>query len=174
METTQPIRRPVGMTILLILSLVNACIQIFSNAGMYLSIPTMSEMLANGELAEQMGPLLSLMRMSDEEVKGFWEVIENRLSISPAYYLLTALLYIGSLVGVIKMFKLQRVGFHVYGISQMLILIVSVIYIYSASRNNGFFNDFLMTVMFILMYHLFLKRIEYETAKREQDIRPEA
>lgn len=171
----QPVRRPVGMTILLILSLANACLQIFSNLGMYITVPTMSQMLADGELAEGMGPVLSLMRMSDEEIKAFWEILEARLSISPTYYLLTALLYVGSLVGVLRMFKLQRIGFHIYSISQMLLLIVAVIYIYSTQRNSGFFSEFLTTVMIILLYHLYLKRIENDpTKKREQDIRPEA
>ena len=171
----QPVRRPVGMTILLILSLVNACLQIFSALGMFLTVPTMSQMLENGELAEGMGPFLTLMRMSDEEIKAFWEIIETRLSISPTYYLLTALLYVGSLVGVLKMFKLQRIGFHIYSISQMLLLIVAVVYIYSTQGNSGFFSEFLTTAMFILLYHLYLKRIENDpTTKREQDIRPEA
>ncbi len=166
-----PVRRPVGMTVLLILSLVNACLQIFSALSMYLTVPMMSQMLANGELAEAMGPYISMMRMSDEEIKAFWEVIETRLSISPTYYLLTALLYVGSLVGVIKMFKLQRKGFHIYSISQILLLIVAVYYIYSAPGNNGFFSEFLTTVIFILIYHLYLKRIENDpAAEREQDI----
>lgn len=166
-----PIKRPIGMTILLILSLVNACLQIFSSLGMFLTLPIMNEMLSNGDMAQQMEPWLSMMRMSDEETKAFWEVIESRLSINPAYYLLTALLYVGSLVGVLRMFKLQRIGFHAYSISQMLILIVAVIFVYSTQGSSGFFNEFLMTVMFILLYHLYLKRTEYgANPEREQDI----
>ena len=163
------------MTILLVLSLINAILQIFSSLGMWMTTPVMREMLANGELEESMLPFLTLMRMDDEATKAFWEVLENRLTINPIYYLFTALLYVGSLVGVIKMFKLQRTGFHFYSISQMLLLIVSVIYVYSTQGSAGFFNEFLMTVMFILIYHLYLKRIENDPAnKREQDIRPEA
>ena len=165
------VKRPVGMTILLVLSLVNAILQIFSSLGMWITTPVMSEMLANGELEESMAPFLTLMRMDDEATKAFWEVLENRLTINPIYYLFTALLYVGSLIGVIKMFKLQRTGFHIYSISQMLLLIVSVIYVYSTQGSAGFFNEFLMTVMFILIYHLYLKRIENDPAnQREQDI----
>lgn len=171
----QPVRRPIGMTILLVLSLVNAILQIFSSLGMWITTPVMSQMLANGELEESMAPFLTLMRMDGDELETFWQILETRLSINPIYYLFTALLYIGSLFGVIKMFKLQRVGFHVYSISQMLLLIVSVIYIYSTLGSTGFFNEFLMTVMFILLYHLYFKRIENDpTTKREQDFRPEA
>ena len=169
MEET--VKRPVGMTILLVLSLINAILQIFSSLGMWVTTPVMSEMLANGELEESMAPFLTLMKMDDAATQAFWEVLENRLTINPIYYLFTALLYVGSLVGVIKMFKLQRTGFHVYSISQMLLLIVSVIYVYSTQGSAGFFNEFLMTVMFILIYHLYLKRIENDPAnQREQDI----
>lgn len=170
-----PVKRPVGMTILLVLSLINAILQIFSSLGMWITTPFMSQMMVDGTLEEAMAPFLSLMQMSDTELKAFWEIIEARLSINPIYYLFTALLYVGSLIGVIKMFKLQRIGFHFYSISQMLILIIAVIYVYSKQGSVGFFNDFLMTILFILMYHLYLKRIENDpTAKREQDIRPEA
>ena len=163
------------MTILLVLSLINAILQIFSAFGMWVTTPVMSQMLADGTLEESMAPGLTLMRMDDEAARAFWEVLESRLTINPLYYLFTALLYIGSLIGVIKMFKLQRVGFHLYSISQMLLLIVSVIYIYSTQGSAGFFNEFLMTVMFILIYHLYLKRIENDpTNQRERDIRPEA
>ena len=168
MEET--VKRPIGMTILLVLSLINAILQIFSSLGMWVTTPMMSEMLANGELEESMAPFLTLMRMDDEATKAFWEVLENRLTINPIYYLFTALLYVGSLIGVVKMFKLQRAGFHFYSISQMLLLIVAVIYVYSIQGNAGFFNEFLMTVMFILIYHLYLKRVEYGQTKREQDL----
>ena len=163
------------MTILLVLSLINAILQIFSSLGMFISTPVMSQMLADGELEETMAPLLSMMNMTESELDSFWQIIEARLAINPIYYLFTALLYVGSLIGVIKMFKLQRTGFHFYSISQMLLLIVTVIYIYSKLGSAGFINEFLMTVMFILIYHLYLKRIENDpTKKREQDIRPEA
>ena len=169
------VKRPVGMTILLVLSLINAILQIFSSLGMWVTTPVMSEMLANGELEESMAPFLALMQMDDTATQAFWEVLENRLTINPIYYLFTALLYVGSLIGVIKMFKLQRTGFHIYSISQMLLLIVSVIYVYSTQGSAGFFNEFLMTVMFILLYHLYLKRIENDpNNQREQDFRPEA
>ena len=125
MMNENPVKRPIGMTILLVLSLVNAILQIFSSLGMWITTPVMSQMMADGTLEESMAPFLSMMQMGEEELKAFWEIIELRLSVNPVYYLFTALLYIGSLIGVIKMFKLQRTGFHFYSISQMLILIVT-------------------------------------------------
>ena len=108
-----PVKRPVGMTILLVLSLINAIIQIFSALGMFVTTPVMSQMMADGSLEEAMEPFLSMMKMSENELESFWLLLQARLSINPIYYLFTALLYVGSLIGVVKMFKLQRTGFHI-------------------------------------------------------------
>lgn len=171
----QPIRRPIGMTVLLVLSLINAILQIISSLGMYVTVPAMNQMMANGDLEEAMQPFLTIMQMGEAETKAFWEILETRLSVNPLFYLLTGLLYIGSLTGVIKMFKLQRLGFHIYSISQMLLLIVAVFFVYSNQGQGDFFNEFLMTIMFILIYHLYLKRIENaRKTDREQDFRPQA
>lgn len=168
-------KRPVGMTILLVLSLINACLQIFSAFGMYISTPVMSQMMAEGSLEEVMAPFITMMQLEGDALDEFWTIIENRLTINPIYYLLIAVCYIGSLVGVLKMFKLQRLGFHIYSIAQMLILIVSVIYIYSHQGQNTFFNEFLTTVMLILLYHLYFKRIEHEKPTESgEDIQPKA
>lgn len=168
----EPIKRPTGMTILLVLSAINAIIQFFSGLGLFISTPVMNQMMANGELEESMAPFLSLMQMDEASMNEFWKLLELRLTVNPIYYLLTALLYVGSLVGVIKMFKLQRVGFHIYSISQMLILIASVAYVYSKQGQNSFFNEFLMTIMFILIYHLYLKRIEFQQQQTNQKGNP--
>ena len=160
------------MTILLVLSLINACLQILSNSGLFVTTPVMSQMMADGTLEKTMTPFLSILQMSDDDLATFWQIVEGRLDIKPVFYLLTAICYVGSLIGVIRMFKLQRVGFHFYSVSQMLILIVSVIFVYAKHGEGvGFFNDFLMTAMFILLYHLYLKRVENDPeAKREPDL----
>lgn len=163
----EPIKRPIGMTILLVLSFINACLQIFSSLGMYVTAPIMSEMMANGQMEESMTPFLSLLSMNQNDMDEMMRIMATRLSVNRIYYLITAALYIGSLIGVIKMFKLQRSGFHFYSISQMLILIATVAYVYSKQGQNMFFNEFLTTIMFILIYHLFLKRIELQTQQNK-------
>lgn len=163
------IKRPVGMTILLVLSCINAAFQIFGNLTTFAAIPMMRQLLASGELEEMMSPFLKTLQGDD--LKAFLETFEAQISINRLYYLFTALLYIGSLVGVIKMFKLDRRGFHIYSIAQILILIVSVVFIYSQQVKDGFFSDFLITALLILLYHLYFKRIENApNTQREQDI----
>lgn len=169
MDNSQPMKRPIGMTILLVLSLANACMQIFSNLFLFITSPILKEMMDNGELEDAFKPLQSFM--DEATMESYMNMMDHLSSIDPIYFLLTGILFIGSLIGVIKMFKLQRLGFHIYSISQILLLIVSVAFVHSTFGNNGFFNEFLLTLMFILMYHLYLKRFENgQETKREQDI----
>ena len=151
-------KRPTGMTILLVLSFINACLQIFINLTMYIGTPMMNEMISSGQMEEIMAPFLS--GMDESMVDAVMAQMTFRASISPVFYLWTFLLYIGSLVGVLQMFKLQRVGFHIYSISQLLILIVGVVYVYTKQKPNPLLSEFLTTLMFILIYHLYFKLIE--------------
>ena len=162
-DLVQPYKRPTGMTILLVLSFINAGLQIISSLIMYVGTPVLEEMLASGQIEELLLPFLNSM---DENMReAYLGELEFRASVNPLYYLFNLMLYIGSLMGVLKMFKLHRVGFHTYSISQMLILINSVVFIYSNHTHSGFFSEFLTTVLFILMYHLFFKKIEMDSSK---------
>lgn len=166
----QPIRRPVGMTILLVLSFLNALLNIFSAPAMYFMTPMMGDMLASGALEEAFKPFLS--NMSEADVAAAMDRVRFMVDVNPMYYLFNFVLYIGSMIGVVKMFKLQRQGFHFYAISQFLILINSVAFVYSKQPENSFFTEFLTTLMLILIYHLFLKRIELMQQQSNQNQDP--
>jgi hypothetical protein len=59
-----------------------------------------------------------------------------------------------SLFGAIKMWKLQKKGFHFYTISQIILLMLPLIFI----KSGGFQSiDFLITAMFVTMYATHLK-----------------
>ena len=49
-DLQEPVRRPWAMTLLLVLSLLNAVFQIFSALFTYLFMPIMKQMLESGEL----------------------------------------------------------------------------------------------------------------------------
>ena len=154
----EPVKRPWAMTFLLVLSFLNAVSQILRSLFTYFFMPVMKEMLENGQLEEQIQILMPTM--DEATLQAVLDNMTIQLSVQPFYYLLIGLLFVGSLVGVIKMFKLQRIGFHIYSIAQLLILIVDVVFIYSKQAQNPFFNEFLMTLLFILFYHLSFNRIE--------------
>lgn len=146
------------MTILLVLSFLNACFSIFSNVVMYFFTPMMSEMIKSGQLEEIMG---SVMTSANEETRTEMMNSMTMLSnIKPVFYLIMLVLFIASLIGVIKMFKWDKRGFHIYSITQLLMLIASSVYKYPLMQPSPFMTDLLLTAMFILVYYLYFKRME--------------
>ena len=158
METSDQKKRPVGMTILLILSLINACWNIFSAMTSFLMFPQVSKMYENGQMEESMGPFYAMM--SDEMKQTMMEGMKMATQIDQKYYLFLSILFIGSLLGVIRMFKWSKLGFHVYSISQILMLINASVYLYPLQPQSGFVTDLLMTGIFIFLYYLFFLRKE--------------
>ena len=166
METNiqQPQKRPVGMTILLVLSLINACWNIFSSSISLIMKPVMSEMLNNGQFDEMMQPFST---MGGEFSKAMNEGMQVFSQIDSKFYLILLVLFIASLIGVIKMFKGDKRGFHIYSIAQICMLIDNSVFVYPLQKPSPFFSDLMLTAMFILLYYLYFKRMEM--AKTTQD-----
>ena len=165
-----PVKRPAGMTFLLVLSLLNAVYQALSSIVLFFSGHAMRSMLENGQVEDQLR--LFFPTMDNTMVETVMDNIATQLDVNPLYYLIVFVLYIGSLVGVLKMFKLQRLGFHIYSIAQLLLLIAAVVYVVPHQAQNTFFNEILFTLLFILIYHLCLKRVELQ-AKQPDPSDPE-
>ncbi|MBQ8959233.1 MAG: hypothetical protein IJ057_12190 [Bacteroidales bacterium] len=159
-NTTQQPKRPTGMTILLVLSFLNACFNIFSNIVMYFFTPMMADMVKNGQLEEMMEPF---MTAASEEMRiAMMDSMTALSNIKPAYYLMMSVLFVGSLIGVLRMFKLDKRGIHFYAISQLLMLIVSSLYKYPIMHPSPFTTDLMLTTMFIVVYYLYFKRLEMQ------------
>jgi hypothetical protein len=159
METTQqPQKRPTGMTILLVLSFINACWNILRSIIMYFTTPMIAKMVENGEFEDAMEPFVATF--GEEMRQSMMESMTLLSSIDPKYYLILLALFIGSLVGVIRMFKGDKRGFHIYAISQILMLINASVFVYPLQKPSPFTYDLLLTLMFIVVYYLFFKRME--------------
>jgi uncharacterized membrane protein (UPF0136 family) len=78
-------------------------------------------------------------------------------------------LFIGSLIGVIKMWKGNNSGLHVYAISQSLMLINASVFVYPLQKPSPFIYDLLLTVMFIVVYFLYFKRMEMSQHTQNQE-----
>ena len=155
--TTQP-KRPLGMTILLVLSFINACWNILRSFVMYVSTPMVAKMMENGEFENAMEPFVATL--GEEMRQAMTESMTVLASINPRYYLILMVLFVASLFGVLRMFKWDKRGFHTYSIAQILMLIASSVYVYPLSPQSGFISDLLLTAIFILWYYLFFKRKE--------------
>lgn len=145
------------MTFLLVLSFINACWNIISSFVMYLTIPHLAEMMQNGQMDETLAPF-SAMLGEDQQLMLDGMKIMTQIDIK--YWLFLMLLFIGSLVGVVKMFKGDKRGLHFYAISQILILINKSVYFYPTQPQSGFLSELLFTALFILLYYLYFKRME--------------
>ena len=146
------------MTILLVMSFINACWNIFTGIVSFLMLPHVASTYANGQVEETMGPFYGAM--SDEMKQMMTDGMRMLSEIDPKYFLFLAILFVGSLVGVIQMFKGKKTGLHVYSISQILILINASVYLYPVQPQSGFVSDLLLTLIFILLYRLYFKRME--------------
>jgi len=154
----QPKKRPTGMTILLVLSFINACWNILSSLVMRIMTPKMAEMVQNGQIEELMAPYSALM--SEEQQQLAMDGMKMMAQIEPKYWLFLLILFIASLVGVIRMFKGDKRGLHIYAISQILMLINASMYLYPKQPQSGFVSELLLTLIFILLYYLYFKRME--------------
>ena len=153
-------KRPTGMTILLVLSLINACWNILTSLVMYVMTPKMAEMVQTGQIEEMMAPYSALI--SEEQQQLAMDGMKMMAQIDPKYWLFLLFLFIGSLVGVIRMFKGDKRGLHIYAISQILMLINSSVYFYPKQAQSGFVSELLLTMIFILLYYLYFKRMEMQ------------
>ena len=157
METAKQRKRPVGMTILLVLSFVNACWNIFSSSISLLMKPQMTEMYNNGQFQEMIQPFET---MGGEFTKALNESMQVFSQIDSKFYFILMALFIASLIGVIRMFKNDKRGFHIYSIAQICMLINSSVFIYPLQQPSPFFSDLMFTLIFILLYYLYFKRME--------------
>ena len=156
METTEQ-KRPTGMTILLVLSFINACWNILRSIIMFFTTPIMSKMLDDGQFEEMMQPFSAF---GEDFTKAMTDSMNILTQINPYYYLILVVLFIASLVGVIKMFKGDKRGFHVYAIAQICMLIAHSVFVYPLQKPSPFVSDLLLTSIFIMLYYLYFKRME--------------
>ncbi|MBO6024728.1 MAG: hypothetical protein J6P83_07750 [Bacteroidales bacterium] len=156
METTQK-KRPVGMTILLVLSFINACWNIFSSSISLIMKPGLTEMRNNGQLEEMMKPFSA---MGGDFAKAMNDAMQIFSQIDSKFYLILIVLFIASLIGVIKMFKGNKLGFHIYSIAQICMLIDNSVFVYPLQKPSPFFSDLMLTAIIILLYYLYFKRLE--------------
>ena len=154
------------MTILLVLSFINACWNILRSIILYFYTPKMVEMYENGQLEEMMQPFSA---MGEEFTNAMNDTMHAFIQINPNYYLILLVLFIASLVGVMKMFKGDKRGFHIYAIAQICMLIAHSVFVYPLQKPSPFISDLLLTAIFILLYYLYFKRMEMTQGTQNQD-----
>lgn len=166
----QPVKRPASITLLLVLSFINACWNIISSLVMYLTTPHIAETMQNGQMDEMMESFAPML--GEEQQQMMLESMKMIAQIDSKYWMFMIILFVVSLMGVIKMFKGNKIGLHLYAISQLLMLINASVYFYPKQPQSGFFSELILTVLFILMYYLYFKRLEMQDNPPQNPYQP--
>ena len=129
--------RPQVLTLICILTFIGSGFLFFANGVVYLSIDSLRIAFDEG--------LFNAFELQLEE-----DDLQKFLSVDSSFFLFQSLLYSASLLGAYMMWKLRKQGFHLYAISQILVLIIYKVYLSSAPFP---FFSMLLTITFILLYY---------------------
>ena len=150
-ENPQP-QRPTGLTVWCVLSFINAGFQFTGDIFYFLFYKIMKEFVQSEDYLEMMEGFVP-------DIDEFEEQMALLFSINRVNYLLQALLFAGSFVGVLFMWKQLKKGFHIYAISQILILIVTAIFVTSVT-GASIWGNVILTAIWIGIYYMYYRRFE--------------
>ena len=131
-----PATRPNLLTVICILSLVNGGLTLISS-------------LIIGSFFDQF-VMIATDFAEKFKIPGMEMITEGK----PLFFFMNALLYAASITGVGLMFRLKKNGFHIYTISQIL-LILAPMYFYHLPGPSIF--DIILTGTFVMLYYIHLK-----------------
>jgi hypothetical protein len=141
-ELTQPPlpgempKRPGLLTVICILTFIGSGMQLFSSlviAGFY-------DMFV--EVAKDFAVRFNIPAM------------EQLMEVKPLFFIVSAILYAGSLTGAILMMNLKKAGFHVYTVSQILLILSPMYFLHLPTPGV---LEMLFSGLFIFLYSLNLK-----------------
>lgn len=150
-ENPEP-QRPTGLTIACVLSFINAGFQFLGNIFSFLAYNVMQGLGQDEDYFEMMEKFVP-------DIDEFEATMNAQLAVSRVSYLLQALLFAGSFVGVLFMWKQLKKGFHIYAISQILILIVTAIFVTSVT-GASIWGNVILTAIWIGIYYMYYRRFE--------------
>ncbi len=138
--TRQP-SRPELLNILCILTFIGSGLSAVANFIIYLTIDKFSAYYENGDL---------------DFFTGNMDInpLELLTDVNPTFFVLQAIVFSLSFYGAFLMWNLKKKGFHFYSIAQLILIIISQIYL---PRLPFPFLELLITVAFITLYARNLK-----------------
>lgn len=106
--------RPVLLKVLCILTFIGSGLSFLSNASVYVFFDWFKDLFLNHSDMIWMGSKMDFSSL---------------FQINRFYFLLSAILFLLSLVGAMYMWKLNKVGFHLYTLAQIALLIIPKFFI---------------------------------------------
>ena len=149
-QKPEQIKRPPSLTVLCILSFLGCIINIITYlyfSLFYNMLPAVYAQLEKNGFA-YMG--INFTKAMKDDFKSMLDLILSRPREFFLFYLICS---VGAFYGTLQIWKLKKTGFHIYTISQLMIIIISMIYIgISVSSGTTF-----LTGAFIMLYAMNLK-----------------
>ena len=133
------IPRPELLKLLCIFTFIGSGLSMISNVILYSLIDQIRESFAENPVYTLFGVEMNMSIF---------------LNVNSSFFLVQAILFSFSFSGAWQMWKLNKIGFHIYSIAQILLLIVPKIFI-SEMPFPGM--DLLLTGSFVYFYYLNLK-----------------
>jgi hypothetical protein len=124
-----PVKRPDLLTVLCVLTFIGSGLAVFSNLLIYLTYDEMLKMIEEYEI----------------EIPGFYMMMSG----GKKFFIAGFILYSFSCYGALQMWKLKKLGFHLYTGAQILILLLPVVMI--SSYQFSIFS-LLFTAIFVIGY----------------------
>lgn len=148
-ENPEP-QRPTGLTIACVLSFINAGFQFLGNIISFLAYNVMRELGQSEEYLEMMEKFVP-------DIDEFEAQMQAQLAVSRISYLLMALAFAASFIGVLQMWNLKKNGFHIYAIAQILILIITAIFV-AGVTGASMVSPAILTAIWIGIYFIYYRK----------------
>jgi hypothetical protein len=150
-QTALQKKRPTLLTVLAVLSFIGSGISFFSYLMMSIYYNAFLEVFQSdlAETYKQIG-----VEIDTDTIINFFNAAGR------PFFIFSTLAYFGSLYGVYKMWNLQKVGIHFYTISQLVVLLLPLLFV---SSDLSAAPGLLFTLLFVLLYYRSFKMIENET-----------
>lgn len=143
--------RPFGLSFFCVLSFIYAAYQFLVGIVTFLVFGTLKS------LSEDENYLETIEKFGMDEGQ-YEQAMAAILNVGRSYYLLIALLYAASFVGVLYMWKQLKKGFHIYAIAQILALIVEVLMFDNVTGSSPW-GGVIITAVFIAIYYHYYKKV---------------
>lgn len=139
-EVDQVAKRPTFLTVLCILTFIGSGFSAISNLSWIVFYDSFLDIIAQNP--------------SDL----FQEVYDTIINTSRWLFAVDLILYISSIIGAVFMLKLNKIGFHIYTISNVLLVLTPVFF--TENQGVNFLGLMFVTAPFILLYGLHLKHMK--------------
>lgn len=151
MEERLFLARRRSMRIVLVLSFIGSGTSFFSYLMMSIGFSSMQAMYSAGELT------------FPSEMTVFFEQL---METPRAFFVCSALLYAMSIGGLTLMWNIRKNGFHMYTLAQLLLLLVTVLFL---GRERLALGDVMLTLLFIVYYFVAMRQLDALKQQKELD-----